>query len=58
VSNGKIEVGYLIGGKLNSNLAKFHFKVYAQEKVFVVYANLVKNNSDKWEILDFEAIEK
>lgn len=58
VSDGKVEISYIVGGKLNSKIANFHFKVYTLEKKFVVYADLIKNDFDKWEVLDFEAIEK
>lgn len=58
VSGGKVEISYIVGGKLNSSIANFHFKVYSQDKKFVVYADLIKNDSDEWEILDFEAKER
>lgn len=54
----QFEVGYLIGGNLNSEVAHFHFKIYTINKKFVVYADLKKNQSNTWEITDFEATEK
>lgn len=54
----QFEVGYLIGGNLNSEVAHFHFKIYTINKKFVVYADLKKHQSNSWEITDFEAKEK
>lgn len=54
----QFEVGYLIGGNLNSEVAHFRFKIYTINKKFVVYADLKMNQSNSWEITDFEAKEK
>ena len=58
VINKQFEVSYFIGGDLNSELAHFNFRVYSQERKFVVYVDLERNQSDFWEIVDFEAKEK
>jgi hypothetical protein len=58
IVDDQFEVGYLIGGDLNSEVAHFHFKIYTIDKKFVVYADLKKNQSNSWDITDFEATEK
>jgi hypothetical protein len=58
VINKQFEVSYFIGGDLNSEVAHFNFKVYSQKRKFVVYVDLERNQSDLWEIVDFEAKEK
>ncbi len=58
IINNDLEVSYLVGGSRNSNEAHFHFKIYSQDKTFVVYVDLKKDQNQTWKITDFEAKEK